>query len=145
MIVLDASVVIAYFNAAERSHGRVAEWLETLEEQLVTTPLVLAELDYVLARRAGPTALDALWADLEDGVYEVRWWADALATTIGAARAAPIPIGLADASLVALAAHVRTTRIATLDEAHFRRLEPLGEATAFALLPADVPETSSAE
>lgn len=145
MIVLDASVVTAYFNAAERSHGRVAEWLETLEEQLVTTPLVLAELDYVLARRAGPTALDALWADLEEGVYEVRWWADALATTIGAARAAPIPIGLADASLVALAAHVGTTRIATLDEAHFRRLEPLGDATTFSLLPADVPEASSTE
>jgi predicted nucleic acid-binding protein len=141
MIVLDASVVIAYFNAAERSHTRVAGWLETLEEQLVTTPLVLAELDYVLARRAGPAALDALWSDLEDGVYEVRWWAGALTATIGAARAAPIRIGLADASLVALAAHLGTTRIATLDEAHFRRLDPLGDADAFVLLPADGPAT----
>ncbi len=137
MIVLDASVVIAYFNAAERLHGAVADWLETVDEDLVTTPLVLAEIDYVLDRRAGGAAREALWADLEESVYDVRWWPGALRETIEAARGARLEVGLADASLVALAAHIGSTRVATLDEAHFRALEPLAGARAFTLLPAD--------
>lgn len=135
MIVLDASVVVAYFNAAERRHGKVASWLEAVDEGLVTTPLVLAEIDYVLGRRAGADALDAFWADLDDGVYAVEWWSGALPDTIAAARGAAVPVGLADASLVALATHVGTDRIATLDEAHFARLRPPGGGEAFVLLP----------
>ena len=135
MIVVDASVVVAYFNAAERSHDTVARWLEAVDEDLVTTPLVLAEIDYVLGRRAGPAALDAFWADLDDGVYAVEWWPGALPETIAAGRAAMVPVGLADASLVALAAHVGTDRIATLDEAHFGRLVPLRGGGAFLLMP----------
>ena len=137
MIVLDASVVIAYFNAGERMHGAVADWLESVEDDLVTTPLVLAEVDYVLDRRAGEAAREALWADLEDEVYEVRWWPRALAETIDAARNAIPQVGLADASLVALGAHLGSTRIATLDEAHFRQLAPMSGGGAFTLLPAD--------
>ena len=78
-----------------------------------------------------------MWADVEEGVYDVRWWPGALRETIEAARAARLEVGLADASLVALAAHIGSTRVATLDEAHFRQLEPLGGAKAFTLLPAD--------
>jgi uncharacterized protein len=55
--------------------------------------------------------------------------------TIAIADAHP-HIGLTDASLVALAARLRTDRIATLDLDHFRPLTtPDGEA--FVLLPAD--------
>jgi uncharacterized protein len=46
-------------------------------------------------------------------------------------------IGLTDASLVALAAHLGTTRIVTLDHRHFRRLQPLTGEPGFVLLPAD--------
>lgn len=143
MIVLDASIVVAYFNASERRHESVVSWLEAVDENLVTTPLVLAEIDYVLGRRAGPEALDALWADLDDGVYEVRWWPEALRETIAAARDAAIAVGLADASLVALAAHFGTRRIATLDEAHFAVLRPSSGEGAFVLLPPrDLPGAS---
>lgn len=135
VIVLDASVVVAYFNASERRHEAVASWLEAVDEDLVTTPLVLAEIDYVLGRRAGADALDAFWADLDDGVYAVRWWPAALGETIAAARHADVAVGLADASLVALAAHLGTHRIATLDEAHFSRLRPGTGESSFVLLP----------
>jgi uncharacterized protein len=46
-------------------------------------------------------------------------------------------LGLVDASLVALAARLSSTRIATLDERRFRVLEPLTGEPAFTLLPAD--------
>jgi predicted nucleic acid-binding protein len=63
----------------------------------------------------------------------VRWWADALIETLSIARRHPFA-GLADASLVALAARLRTNRIATLDH-HFRSMTPGGEG--FVALPAD--------
>ena len=47
-----------------------------------------------------------------------------------------IDLGLTDASLIALAAHLETTRIATLDERHFRAVRPLAADThSFTLLP----------
>ncbi len=97
----------------------------------------------MLGRRAGANALDAFWADLEDGVYAVRWWPEALSETVAAARDADIAVGLADASLVALAAHIGTHRIATLDEAHFTRLRPRSGEAAFVLLPAGEPRAAS--
>jgi predicted nucleic acid-binding protein len=44
--------------------------------------------------------------------------------------------GLADLSIVVLAARLGTTRIATFDARHFRVLRPLSGGS-FALLPAD--------
>ena len=135
MIVIDASAVVAYFNRAEQRHDDVADLLDGSDEPLALTPLVLAEVDYVLERRAARRAVEALWRDLDAGGYDVVWWDDALRTTLDVARAAPRRIGLADASLVALAAHLRTTRIATLDD-DFRELTPLTGEPAFTLLPA---------
>jgi predicted nucleic acid-binding protein len=45
-------------------------------------------------------------------------------------------IGLADASVAVIAARMRTTRLLTLDQRHFRTIKPLWGET-FILLPAD--------
>jgi hypothetical protein len=44
---------------------------------------------------------------------------------------------MTDASLVALAARVDTTRVATFDERHFRAVHPLSGGDAFVVLPVD--------
>jgi predicted nucleic acid-binding protein len=54
-----------------------------------------------------------------------------------AERYADNGLGLADASLVALAQRLGTIEIATLDERHFRAVQPLAAGKAFRLLPAD--------
>jgi hypothetical protein len=46
-------------------------------------------------------------------------------------------LGLTNASLLALAARLQTTAVATLDERHFRVLKPLSGGDAFTLLPTD--------
>ena len=46
-------------------------------------------------------------------------------------------IGLPDASLLVPASRSGTTRVATLEEPHFRSLRPLTGEPAFLLLPAD--------
>ena len=133
-IVLDTSVALALYDAGEPDHEAVGRWLQTLDEDLVTTPLTLAEMDHMLEARGGRAVREVLWRDLADGAYDVRWWADALHESVGIARRYPFS-GLADASLVALSRRVRTNRIATLDE-HFRSMTtPGGEG--FVLLPAD--------
>jgi uncharacterized protein len=47
-----------------------------------------------------------------------------------------MPLGLADASVVAAAERLRVQRIFTLDERHFRAVQPRGWAHLI-LLPAD--------
>jgi uncharacterized protein len=132
LIVLDTSVFIAFLRASDRDHGPVAEWLATEPDRLTTTPLCLAEMD----RLAGTEGAAALRDNLKSGAVEVHWWPSALEVTLRIAGSRP-ELGLADASLVALAAHSGTTRIATLDHRHFRSLPPLTGEPAFVLLPAD--------
>jgi uncharacterized protein len=136
-VVLDTSLIVAVIRRDDRQHAAAARWLEELDDELLTSPLALAEMDNWAGKLGGPDVCRALWADFESGAYGVRWWADALGETIAIARRHP-PIGLTDASLVALAARLRTTRIATFDLRHFRALStPDGEP--FILLPADAP------
>jgi hypothetical protein len=49
---------------------------------------------------------------------------------------ADLGVSLADGSLVALAARLQTTEVATFDERHFRAMRPLW-GDAFRLLPLD--------
>ncbi len=136
-VVLDTSVVVAFVNRRDDDHGRVATWMETVEEGLLTTPLVVAEIDHLVLRGGGQDAALAFYEDLHSGAYPVEWWPEAVTQTVAAAREYR-DIGLADASLVALAARLGTVRVATFDERHFRIVRlPTGEV-AFALLPDDV-------
>ncbi|HEX3692066.1 MAG TPA: PIN domain-containing protein [Solirubrobacteraceae bacterium] len=139
MIVLDTSVVLALMDEDEKHHKLVGEWMESVSETLCTTPLALAELDHLVTQKGGPLAAEALRASFKSGAYAVEWWRSALQETIEIARGyESIDLGLTDASLVALAAHLGTTRIATLDERHFRAVRPVGGAVErFTLLPAD--------
>jgi predicted nucleic acid-binding protein len=113
-VVLDTSAVLALYDAGEPGHEAVAALVDTLDEDLVATPLAVAEMDALVLARGGEAARDALWHDLGSGAFAVRWWADAMGETLAIAATHPT-LGLVDASLVALAARVRTQRIATLD------------------------------
>lgn len=135
-VVLDTSVVVALAIADEPDHEKVRDWILTQDDDLLTTPLVLAEIDHVLGRRAGSAVSRQVWADFERGAYEVRWWPQALERSLGILRReARLGVGIVDASLVALAERLETTRVATLDHRHFRRLSIAGETCT--VLPAD--------
>ncbi len=138
MIVVDTSVVVAYMNAADDHHATVAGWLDGADDDLATTPLIVAEADHLVGARGGSMARRALHRDLAAGAYLVEWWPGAIATVVKIAqRYADTGLALADASLVALAERVGTIEIATLDERHFRAVRPLAGGKAFRLLPAD--------
>ena len=138
MIVLDASVAFALLDRRDRGHAAAVAWYETLREDLTTTPLVLAEVDHLAARRLGRREVAGFRRDVSAGAYTVEWWRGAAATAAEiAGRYADLSLSLTDASLVALADRARTTGIATFDERHFRAVRPLRGGDAFTLLPQD--------
>lgn len=138
MIVLDASFLYALLDRRDRRHGEAAGWYEGLDDELITTPLVLAEVDHLAATRAGAAARGAFHADVAAGAYAVDWWAAAGRDSVAvASRYEGLGLSLTDASLVALAGRTATNRVATFDERHFRAVAPLTRHEAFALLPAD--------
>jgi hypothetical protein len=138
VIVVDTSVIVAYMNAADEDHAIVAGWLDGADDDLATTPLIVAEVDHLVGARGGRAAQRALHKDLAAGAYLVEWWPGAITSVVTIAqRYADTGLGLADASLVALAARLDTIAIATLDERHFRVVRPRAGGKAFRLLPAD--------
>jgi predicted nucleic acid-binding protein len=133
-VVVGPDFVSALVRMRHPRHAEAFTLIETLDEDLVTSPLALADVDREVAELVGRDAQTAVWRDLERGAYAVRWWADALKETIAIARSHP-DTSLTHASLVAVAGRVNTRRIATFDE-QFRTLTtPDGEA--FVVLPAD--------
>lgn len=138
MIVVDTSLVLAFMNRGDSAHEAVSDWVRQAEGAFVTTPLAFAEMDHLALARGGSAVAAALHEDLLAGAYEARWWPEAIEQSITVARQyASLGLSLTDASLVALARKVHTTRIATLDERHFRAVRPLTGEAAFTLLPAD--------
>jgi predicted nucleic acid-binding protein len=138
VILADTSVLFALLDRLDERHDRTRAWFERTRPAFVTVPLVLAEVDFLAASRGGRGMRAAFRKDVLAGAHQVRWW-DELAVQAArvAERYADLDISLADASLVAAAARLRTIEIATFDERHFRALRPLWGGDAFRLLPAD--------
>lgn len=105
------------------------------------SPFVLAELDYLLARRVGPAVARRLLDEIVVGAYRLEPF-DADDVRRAAAvldRYRDLELELADASIVVLAERHGINEIVTLDERHFRAvLGPGGRP--FRILPADANE-----
>jgi predicted nucleic acid-binding protein len=73
VIVIDTSVIVAYMNSADGAHGLVARWLDDVDDDLATTPLIVAEIDHLVGARGTRAALSALRSDLVAGAYLGEW------------------------------------------------------------------------
>ena len=137
-LIVDAGALYAQADAGDPGHAAVRAVLEAEQEPLVTTELALAEADYLILDRLGPEAEAAFLEDLVEATYVVECLdRGGLAEARDLiARYRDLEIGLADASLVVLAARLRTRRILSFDARAFRAVTPLQGGT-FTLLPAD--------
>jgi predicted nucleic acid-binding protein len=138
MIICDTSGLIAAYGHESSREGRVLQVLEAEGRSLVLSPFVLAELDYLMASRSGVAAELTVLEDVASGIYRVAEFAqrDVAQAAEVVTRYKDLNIGLADASIVVLAARYNTTRVLTFDQRHFRVMKPL-HAASFTLLPAD--------
>jgi predicted nucleic acid-binding protein len=138
VIILDTSGLLAALDASETHHADAAQALKASEPPRLLSPFVLAELDYLLAKRVSAQAARALLAEVARGAYELAPFDgdDVAAALAVLERHADLDLGLADASLVVLADRHGVTDILTLDERHFRAVRgPRGRP--FRLLPTD--------
>lgn len=135
-MIVDTSALLAFFDRAEPRHPECLTLLGETEEDLVVSPFVLAELDYLVASRLGVDVEIAVLTELTGGAWDLATMsADEVRTCTSVIdRYADQAIGLADASNVVLAARTRSRTIATLDHRHFDVLRPL-DGGRFRVLP----------
>jgi len=137
-LICDAAPLVALADKSDPMGPAILEVLRSEPGKLVVPAPVTAEVDYLLGERFGVRARHAFLADLAAGRYSVESLASAdYAEVLGLeARYADKALGLADCSVVVLARRLRTRRLLTFDERHFRAIAPL-QSGAFELLPAD--------
>jgi uncharacterized protein len=140
VIVLDTSGLLAALDPDQRHHELASRVLQSDPGPFLLSPFILAELDYLLLTKVGARAERALLDEVAGGAYDlVPFDAGHVAEAVAMiGRDEALRIGLADASVAIVAARARTTRLLTLDERHFRAMQPLWGET-FHLLPADEP------
>ena len=139
MIVLDTSGLLAAIDASQRHHPAAAAALRASGQPRLLSPFVLAELDYLLGTRVSAEAENRFLAEVANGAYQLEPFdrddLDRARSILD--RYADLGLGLADASIVVIAARAGTNRVLTLDERHFRAMRPLTGGRSFEVLPAD--------
>lgn len=137
-LVCDTSGLLAALDRSDPDHAACVAVLDRHDGPLLLSPLVLAELDFLVRFRLGAQAARTLADDVATAAYDLAaLTAGDIAACVAVDRAyADLGIGLADASLVVLAARAGTRSLLTLDERHFRALTPQ-QGGAFRLVPAD--------
>jgi predicted nucleic acid-binding protein len=138
LIVVDTSGLLALIDPVQNDHARVAAAVERERGPFLLSTFVLAELDYLLSTRVSIDAELTFLRRVGAGDYAVETFDDDEITAAAALieRYRGQGIGLADASIVVLAARAETNRILTLDERHFRVIRPV-RGGSFTILPSD--------
>lgn len=132
LITLDTSGLFALLNRADRDHERVkAALLEDRGPYLVPAG-ILAEIAYMVEERLDPASLESLVLDLESGGFALECGEkDFPRIRELVARYADLPLGFADASVVACAER-NGGRTLTLD---YRRFGVVAGEGRISLLP----------
>ncbi len=116
-IILDASAVLAAADQADLNHEAAMAWFARVDEPLLIGALTLGELDTLLQRELGPTAIHAVMQTIADGGLRVVAPTDddlARARELLTEAAEHHP-RLADGLLVASAERLGISRVATFD------------------------------
>lgn len=124
-LVCDTGPLLAALDAADPDHARCARLLTSADEDLVVPALVLAELDYWCARRLSSDAWLIFLDDVLAGAYRVEPPnnADLARCRELQGRYVDLALGVVDASVVALAERLGESKVATLDQRHFRAVK----------------------
>ncbi len=137
-LILDAAPLVALTDSTEPQREALLETLRAEPGSLIVPAPVTAEVDYLLGERFGSSARRAFLSDLAARRYDAEALEpeDYRVVQDIELRYADLDLGLADCSIVILAARHGTRRLFSFDERHFRTVEPLQGGT-FELLPAD--------
>lgn len=134
-LIADTGVLFAAIDAADPAHEACRALLASGPVVATPAPLI-GELDWLSRARGRPAASDLLLGSVVDGsllVVDLEQ-EDWQRVRMLVRRYADLPLGVFDASVVAVAERLEERVIATLDRRHFSVVRPR-HVRAFALLP----------
>jgi predicted nucleic acid-binding protein len=136
VLIVDAGPLYAAAARKDKHHERAVELLSTSRRPLLVPALVVTEVSYLLADRIGAHAELAFARALAAGelVLEPVIDSDWARITELMEQYRDLPLGMVDASVIALAERRGVEVIATLDRRHFSVVRP-GHVEAFRLVP----------
>lgn len=136
MILVDTGPLVAAASKRDRHHAACLAALSNLHEPPFITPLVVMEICYFLSTRATAAAEAAFLRSIAVGSFNlVTLTNDDLERSAELIETyANLPLGAADASVVAVAERLDVHQILTLDRAHFSIVRPR-HVDVFELLP----------
>lgn len=139
--IVDSGPLVAVANRADPDHRACLAAMQTPGLHLMIPVLCVAEAAYLLARGGGPGAEAHFVRGLRNFDVAAPAAEDWRRIADLVERYADLPLGSADASVVALAERVGTDLLITLDRRHFTVVRPEG-AEAFQLLPEHDPRST---
>jgi hypothetical protein len=136
MLIVDSGPLVAAARTDDRHHRQCVALLSGAPGPLLVPALVVTEVAYFLATRAGPGAEQIFAGAIRDGDLNVepvepRDWPRICDLV---AEYGDLPLGIVDASVVAACERLGATELATLDRRHFSVVRPR-HCDALALLP----------
>jgi predicted nucleic acid-binding protein len=132
VITLDTSAILALLDADEPAHAGVTRALDAERPPFRVPATILCEVGYLVQRRLGRLAIDAFLADLVEGQFAFDSGESDLARIRElVARYADLPLGVADAAVIACAER-SGGRVMTLDRRDF---DVVGREVALTLVP----------
>lgn len=137
-LIVDTAPLVAAAAEDESAHELAVVLLRKLAGPFLVTTPVLTEAEYLIRKKVGYGSARALIADVIAGTLQhVALEAPDLARAQAVMEAHPgIPLGLADASIVAVAERLRIKTILTFDHSDFRRVRP-AHVKGFELIPSE--------
>jgi hypothetical protein len=116
--------LVAAIDRSDKHHARCAALLESAPAPLLIPTTVIVEVCWLLEER--PDIESAFLASVAAGEFEhITLTATDLARTAELVRVyADLPLGAADASVIAIAERLKLTDVATLDRRHFTTVRP---------------------
>jgi predicted nucleic acid-binding protein len=132
VIVLDTSALLALIDRRDRGHAGVTAAFDAERAPFLVPAAILAEVGYLLEHRLGQPVLALFLEDLESGALTLDCGDRDLARIRElTGRYADLPLGLADAAVVACAER-SGGRVMTLDR---RDLDVVAGEVALTLVP----------
>ncbi|AWS41358.1 type II toxin-antitoxin system VapC family toxin [Streptosporangium sp. 'caverna'] len=135
MIVIDSGPLVAAVNIRDNHHEICARLLRTHPGPLLVPVTVVTEVCQLIEKRQGGKAEAAFLRSFQSGLVLIDLINEDLDRMIDLVEIyANLPLGAADASVIAVAERLGLAEVATLDRRHFTVVRPRHLA-AFTLLP----------
>jgi predicted nucleic acid-binding protein len=137
-LICDTGAIYALYDADDQHHAECQAVVSEEQGPLFLPSALLSEIDYLLATRLGfEAALDFI-DSIQTGAFTLVGLTaeDLVRCRELVSQYRDLPLGLADACVVAVAERLRLQTLFTVDQRHFRTVQPHGFGH-FVLLPAD--------